>query len=326
MRRRQFILALVGGAATWPLAARAQPPGKTYRIGFLGATSLAETRRRVDGLRTGLRRLGYEEGKNIVIHYRWAEDRYERLPELAAELVKLNVDVLVTHGTPGALAAKQATSTVPIVMAAVGDPVEAGIVASLARPGGNLTGLTFFYAELCAKRVELIKEAFPTLTRVAVLVNPANLAHPIALAAMESTAGALGVELAPIEVKARDDIAAAIAAAATRRAAALVAIEDGLFVSNARQIAGFALQNGLPMIGFKPQAEAGALLEYGVDLADLFSRSAAFVDKVLKGTRPADLPIERAVKFEVIVNLKTAKALGIELPTSLLLRANEVIE
>jgi ABC-type uncharacterized transport system substrate-binding protein len=324
--RRRVITLLGGTAAAWPLAARAQSSGKTYRIGFLGVTSLAETGSRVDALRTGLRQLGYEEGKNLVIHYRWAEGSYDRLPELAADLLKLNVDVLVTHGTPGALAAKQATSTVPIVMAAVGDPVEAGLVPSLARPGSNLTGMSMFYAEVCAKRVELIKEAVPTLTRVAVLVNPSNPSHYIALAAMESTAGALGAELVPIEVKARDDIAAAIAAAAARRAPALVAIEDALFVSNARQIAEVALQNGLPMIGFKPQAEAGALMEYGVDLADLFSRSAALVDKILRGTPPANLPIERAVKFEVIINLKSAKTLGIELPTSLLLRANEVIE
>ena len=277
-------------------------------------------------MRTGLRQLGYEEGKNIVIDYRWADGRFERLPELAAELVKLNVDVIVTHSTPGALAAKQATSTIPIVMAAVGDPVAVGLVASLARPGGNLTGLTFFYAELCAKRVELIKEAIPTLTRVAVFVNPANPSHPIALAAMQRTASALAVELVPIEVKARDDIAAAIAMVAARQAAALVVIEDPLSISNARQIAEFALQNRVPMIGFKPHAEAGALMEYGVDLADLYYRSAAFVDKILKGTAPADLPIERAVKFEIIVNLQSAKTLGIELPTSLLLRANEVIE
>jgi putative ABC transport system substrate-binding protein len=325
VKRREFITLLGGAAATWPLTVRAQPSGRTYRIGFLGVTSLAETARRVDALRKGLRQLGYEEGKNILIHHRWAEGNYDRLPELAAELLKLNVDVLVTHGTPGASAAKQATSTVPIVMAAVGDPLESGLVTSLARPGGNLTGLTFFFAELCAKRVELMKEAVPTLTRLAVLANPANRAHPIALAAMESSARALGVELVPIEVKARDTIADAVAAAA-RRAPALVTVEDALLVSNARHIAELALQNGLPMIGFKPQAEAGALLEYGVDLADLFSRSAVFVDKVLKGTPPADLPIERAVKFEVIVNLKSAKALGLELPTSILIRADEVIE
>jgi ABC-type uncharacterized transport system substrate-binding protein len=326
VNRREFITLLGGAAVAWPLAASAQQPaGKVKQIGFLGVTSLAETSPRVDALRTGLRRLGYEEGENIVIHYRWAEGRFEHLPELAAELVKLKVDVISTQSTPGAMAAKQATSTIPIVMIA-GDPVAAGLVASLVRPGGNLTGLTFFLAEICAKRVELIKEAIPTLTRMAVFVNPANPLHPIALAAMQQTANALAVELVPIEVKARDDIAAAIAMVAARQAAALVVIEDPLFISNARQTAEFALQNRVPMIGFKPHAEAGALMDYGVDLADLFYRSAAFVDKILKGAAPADLPIERTTKFETIVNLQSAKTLGIELPTSLLLRANEVIE
>jgi ABC-type uncharacterized transport system substrate-binding protein len=327
MRRREFITMLGGAAATWPLAARGQPSAKVYRIGFLGVTSHdAEYRLRVDALRTGLRQLGYEEGKNIIIHYRWAEGRYDRLPELAAELVQLNVNVIVTHSTPGARAAQQATSIIPIVVTAVGDPVAAGLVTSLARPGGNLTGLTFFFAELCAKRVELMKEAIPTLTQIAVFVNPANPSHPIALEVMQRTAEALGVELIPIDVKTRDDIAAAIATVATGRVPALVVIEDPLSLSNARQIAEIALQNRVPMIGFKPHAEAGALMEYGVDLLDLYSRAASFVDKVLKGTPPANLPIERAVKFEVIVNLKSAKTLGIELPTSLLIRANEMIE
>jgi putative ABC transport system substrate-binding protein len=324
--RREFVTLLGVAAAAWPLAARAQQPGRKYRIGFLGVSSHAEYRRQVDALRTGLRQHGYEEGKNIVIEYRWADSRYDRLTELAAELVNLNVDVLVTHSTPGVLAAKQASSTIPIVGAAVGDPVAVGLVASLARPGGNLTGLTFFFAEVCAKRVELIKEAIPTLTRVSVFVNPANPSAPIALSAMQRTASTLGVELVPIEVKARDEIAAAIAAAAMRRDPALVIIEDPVSISNARPIAELAAQNRVPMIGFKPHAEAGALMEYGVDTADLFYRSASFVDKILKGTPPADLPIERAVKFELIVNLKTAKALGIELPTATLLRAAEVIE
>src|SRR5215510_8268567 len=330
MRRRDFIT-LLGGAAAAPLlirsfAAAAQPSGKVYRIGFLGVFSYAEYRRQVDALRTGLSQLGYEEGKNIVIHYRWAEGNYDRLHELATELVKLDVDVLVAHSTPGALAAKQATSTIPIV-AYSGDPVAAGLVASLARPGGNLTGMTFFFAELCAKRVELIKEAIPTLTGLAVFVDPANPSHPIAQAAMQRTASSLGVELLPIEVKERDDIAAAIAAA-RRRASALVVIEgvSGVSISSARKIAAFALQSRVPMIGFKPHAEAGALMEYGVDLADLFYRSATFVDRILKGTPPADLPIERAVKFDLIVNLKSAKTLGLELPTSLLIRADQVIE
>jgi putative tryptophan/tyrosine transport system substrate-binding protein len=323
---RRGVMTLLGGAAAaWPLAARAQPSGKTYRIGFLGPGSYAERKRDIDALQTGLRRLGYEEGKNIVIEYRWADGRYERLPELTAELVKLNVDVLVTVGTPGALAAKQATSTIPIVLAAVGDPVAAGIVDSLARPGGNVTGLTFFFVEICAKRVELIKEAIPALSRIAVLINPANPSHLLALSAMQGMASALGVELVPVEARGLDDIADMIVAT-TRRAPGLVTIDDPLFISIARQIAELALQNSVPMIGFKPQAEAGALMEYGVDLADLYFRSAAFVDKILKGTRPADLPIERAVKFELVVNLKTAKRLGVELPTSVLIRADEVIE
>jgi len=325
MWRRAFISLLGGAAAAWPLAARAQTSGKTYRIGFLGVFSYAEYRRQVDALLMGLRQLGYDEGKNIVIHYRWAEGRYDRLPELAAELVKLNVDVLVTHSTPGARAAKHATSTVPIVVAAVIDPVDTGLVASLARPGGNLTGLTFFVFEIYAKRVELIREAIPTLMRAAVLINPANPGQFMGIPVMQRTASALGVELVFLEIKARDDIAPAIAMA-TRRAQALVAIEEPLTISNAKQIADLALQNRLPVIGFKPQAEAGALIEYGADLADLYSRSAAFVDKILKGTSPADLPVEQATKFELVVNLKTAKAIGIELPTSILLRANEVIE
>jgi putative tryptophan/tyrosine transport system substrate-binding protein len=325
VRRREFIALLGGAAAAWPLEARAQPSGKSRQIGFLGGTSQAETGRRLDAMRTGLRQLGYEEGKNVVIHYRWADGRYDRLASLAAELVKLNVEVLVTHSTPGAQAAKQATSTIPIV-AIAGDPVAAGLVASLARPGGNLTGVTFFFAEIGAKRVELIKEAIPALSRVAILVNPSNPSHAIALSVMQRTAAVLAVELVPVEVKGRDEIAVAIATLATGPARALATLEDPLMISNARQIAGLALQHRMPMIGFTPQAEAGALIEYGVDVADLFHRLAAFVDKILKGAAPGDLPIERAVKFDLAVNLKSARTLGIDLPTSLLLRATEVIE
>src|SRR5437588_5688766 len=226
---------------------------------------------------------------------------------------------------PAAPAISAATSTIPIVVPAVVDPVDTGLVARLARPGGNLTGLTFFVFEIYAKRVELIREAIPTLMRAAVLINPANPAQLMAVPVMQRTASALGVELVLLEIKARDDIAPQIATA-TRRAQAPVAIEEPLTISNDKQIAELALQNRLPVIGFKPQAEAGALIEYGVDLTDGFYRSAAFVDKILKGTSPADLPVERAVKFELIVNLKTARMLGIELPTSLLIRANEVIE
>jgi ABC-type uncharacterized transport system substrate-binding protein len=325
LRRRDFIT-LLSGAAAWPRVVHAQPSGKTFRLGFLGVFSFAEYRRHLEALRTGLHQLGYEDGKNITIHYRWAEGNYDRLHELATELVKLDVNVLVTHSTPGALAAKQVTSTIPIVMAAVGDPIDAGLVPSLARPGGNLTGLTFFFAEICAKRVELIKEAIPTLTRLAVLLNPVNPSSAIAVSHMQRTAGAVGVDLIPMEIKSRDDIATAIVTLTTRRAPAFVAIEDPLLISGGRQIGALALQNRLAMVGFKPHAEGGALMEYGVDLADLWYRSAAFVDKILKGTSPAELPIERAVKFDLVINLKSAKVLGIDLPTSLLVRANEVIE
>jgi ABC-type uncharacterized transport system substrate-binding protein len=326
MKRREFITLLGGAAAAWPFAARAQPSEKTYRIGFLGVFSYMEYQRLVDALRVGLRQLGYEESRNITIEYRWADGRYDRLPDLAAELVRLNVDVLVTHTSAGAKAARQAASTIPVVFAAVADPIESGLVPSLARPGGSLTGLTFFGTEINAKRVELIKEAIPTLTRLAVLVNPTLPAMTMILTAVQHAATALGVELVRIEVSKRDDIGSAIATVATERAGALLVIEEPLTISNARQIADLALRNGLPMIGFPRQAEAGALMEYGPDLLDLYSRSATFVDKILKGTRPADLPIERAVKFDLVVNLKTAKALGIELPTSILLRANEVLE
>jgi putative tryptophan/tyrosine transport system substrate-binding protein len=292
-----------------------------YQIGFLGVTSYAELAQQVEALRAGLRQLGYAEENNIAIHFRWAESRYDRLPELAAELVRLNINVLVVYSTPGARAAKQVTTTVPVVMAVVGDPVAAGLVASLARPDGN-----FFFAEICAKRVELIREVIPALTGVAVLVNSANPSHAIALKAMQQTAGALQIEVVPLEVKERQEIAAAIARVARRPASALVTIEDPLFDSNAKQISQLALQHRIPMIGFKPQAEAGALMEYGVNLLELYFRSAAFIDKILKGTPPKNLPIERAVKFDLVVNLKTAKTLGLTVPLTLIAGADEVIE
>ena len=325
MRRREFITLLGGAAVAWPLVARAQPSGKMYRIGFLGVYSHSESRL-VDALRAGLRQLGYEEGKNIAIEYRWAEGKYDRLPELAAELARLKVDVLVTHTSLGARAAKQATSIIPVVFAAVADPIEAGVVSSLARPGGNVTGLTFFASEVSAKRVELIKEAIPTLSRLAVLDNPALPAMAPIITSVTHAASLLGVELLRVEVRERDDIADAIASAASGRAGALLVIEEPLTISNARYIAELAMRNRLPMIGFPPQAEAGALMHYGADLWDLYSRAAAFVDKTLKGTPPADIPIERAVKFDFILNLESAKTLDIMLPTALLIRANRAIE
>jgi putative tryptophan/tyrosine transport system substrate-binding protein len=326
MNRRQFITSLGGAATALPLAARAQQAAKVYRIGYLGVTSYAEYAREIEALLRGLRRLGYEEGKNIAIVYQFAEGDYDRLPALASELVTLKVDTIVTHSTPGARAAKQATSTIPIVVTAAADLVSSGLVPSIARPGGNLTGLTFFFAEICAKRVELIKEAVPGATRLGVLVNPANPSGEMALTAMARAAGSLQVELLPVKVIAPDDIAGAFAMLVSRGAQALTFIEDPLLISNAPYIAQLATQNRLPMIGEKPAAKAGALMAYAVDRYDLWFRTAFLVDKILKGTQPADLPIDQAAKFELVINLKTAKALGLEVPTSILLRATEVIE
>ncbi len=326
MKRRDFIALLGAAAVAWPLAARAQQTGKVYRIGYLGVTSYAEYAREIEALLRGLRRLGYEEGKNIAIVYQFAEGDYDRLPALASELVTLKVDTIVTHSTPGARAAKQATSTIPIVVTAAADLVSSGLVPSIARPAGNLTGLTFFFAEICAKRVELIKEAVPGATRLGVLVNPANPSGEMALTAMARAAGSLQVELLPVKVIAPDDIAGAFAMLVSRGAQALTFIEDPLLISNAPYIAQLATQNRLPMIGEKPAAEAGALMAYAVDRYDLWFRTAFLVDKILKGTQPADLPIDQAAKFELVINLKTAKALGLEVPTSILLRATEVIE
>lgn len=326
MRRRDFFKFILGSAAAWPLPLGAQQAAKVYRIGYLGAASLAEYAREIDALLKGLRQLGYEEGKNITIDYRFAEGDYDRLLPLAAELVTSNVDVLLTHSTPGARAAKQATSTVPIVVMAAADLVSSGLVPSIARPGGNLTGLTFFFAEICAKRVELIKEAVPAATRLGVFVNPANSSGAIALTAMQRTARALRVDLLTVDVRAVDDIPSAFAMLASRGAQALTWIEDALLNANAPHIAQLATQKRLPMIGEKPAVEAGALMAYGADRYDLWFRSAFFVDKILKGTQPADLPIDQATKFELIINLKTAKALGLTIPLPLLARADELIE
>jgi putative tryptophan/tyrosine transport system substrate-binding protein len=325
IRRREFIVVL-GGMVALPLPLRAQQAAKVYRIGYLGVTSHAGYAREIEALLRGLRQLGYEEGKNIAIYYQFAEGDYDRLPALASELVTSKVDTIVTHSTPGARAAKQATSTIPIVVTAAADLVSSGLVPSIARPSGNLTGLTFFFAEICAKRVELIKEAVPATVRLGVLVNPANPSGEMALTAMERAAGSLRVELLSVNVKATDDIAGAFAMLVSRGAQALTFIEDALLNSNAPYIAQLATQNRLPMIGEKPAAEAGALMAYAVDRNDLWFRTAFLVDKILKGTQPADLPIDQAVKFELVINLKTAKALGLEVPTSILLRATEVIE
>jgi putative ABC transport system substrate-binding protein len=265
------------------------------------------------------------EGKNIVIEYRWAEGRYDRLPVLAAELVRLNVDVLITAGTPGIVAAKEATTTIPIVMAGSGDAVATGLVASLARPGGNVTGLTDAVPELMAKWLELLKEALPRTERVAVLVNPDNPTVRPDRTATEATARSLRVELRSFEVRRWSEVEDAFAKMAKSVDAVLLST-DAVFNANHTAIAALAVKRRLPAAGSKEFAEAGGLVGYGVAISDNHRRSAAFVDKILKGAKPADLPVEEPTKFEMVINLRTAKVLGLTIPPSLLLRADRVIE
>jgi putative ABC transport system substrate-binding protein len=326
MRRREVITLLGGAAAAWPLVARAQQATKVSRIGFVGLTAADSLPQRTEAFRAGLRDLGYQEGRNIVIEFRWAEGRYEQLPALFNELVRRNVDVIVTHGTPGILAAKQATATIPIVMATSGDAEASGLVASLARPDGNVTGLTFFNPELAAKRFELLKEVLPGLTEVGLLLNPANPINEPIVPTIKLTAQVLGLEVHPFGVHSTAEFEGAFAAMAAKRVGAVVIIDDAVLIANAPAVARLALQQRLPSSGWPDYAIAGGVIGYGVNFPDLFRRAAIFVDKILKGAKPADLPVERATKFETIVNLKTSRALGLELPTATLLRADEVIE
>jgi len=326
--RRQF-LATAGAllAASRPGFAQ-QPAAATMpRIGFLGVATPAAWATRLDAFRAGLRDLGYVEGKNIVIEFRFAEGQYDRLPGLAAELIRLKVDVIVTHSAPGVLAAKQATATnpIPVVMTNVGDAIERGIVASLARPGGNITGDTFFAPELAAKRVDVLKDTIPRIRRMAVLVNPDNpgIAR---LQAMENTAKALNVTLQRFDARGPDDLGNAFAAMAKERVDALALVEDPNLIPANKTIAELAIKQSLPSIGFIEYVEAGGLFGYGPDFLALYRRVPNFVDKILKGAKPADIPIERPTKFEFVINMKTAKALGLAVSSSTRLRADRVID
>lgn len=308
------------------MATRAQQSAKILRIGFLGSTLAPNWASRVETFRLGLRDLGYVEGENIVIEFRWAEENYDHLAGLAAELIRLKPDVLVTYGTPGSLVLKRATSTIPIVMVHSGDAVAAGIVVSLARPGGNLTGTTYFVPELMAKRIEMLKDVVPRIREVAVLVKPDNPFFGTVLPALEIPAKSLNVRLQEFEIRGPDDFGDAFESMAKKGVDAVVIIEDAVFVSNARAIADLAAKHRLPSAGFIEFAKAGGLIGYGVEFLEMYRRAAVFVDKILKGTRPADIPVEQATKFVAVTNMKTAKALGLDVPTSLLLRADEVIE
>jgi putative ABC transport system substrate-binding protein len=320
-----FGLLVVPARLATPFDVKAQS-GKVYRIGFLSAGSPSTHAPRVEAFRAGLRDFGYVEGKNIIIEYRWAEGKSDRLPALAAELVRLNVEVLIAAGTPGILAAKQATTTIPIVMAGSGDAVATGLVASLARPGGNVTGLTDAVPELMAKWLEILKEAVPRTERVAVLVNPDNPTVGPDRRATEERAQSLNVELRRFDVRHADEMEDAFANMTRSRIEGIVLSTDAVFNANHGAIASLAVQRRLPAAGSKEFAEAGGLIGYGVAISDNHRRSASFVDKILRGAKPADLPVEEPKSFEMVINLRTAKALGLTIPPPLLLRADRVID
>ncbi len=329
MRRRQFI-ALLGGAtaasAVRPTATGAQTPPKIPRVGYIAGSSATGAEPFVGSFRKGLRELGYMEGQTIALEVRYAEGRSERIPELVADLVGLKMDVLVAGISQAALAAKKATGTIPIVMVGA-DPVGLGLVASLARPGGNVTGLSYFNEAIVGKRLELIKELVPGLARLAVLSNPIVVAHAIFWKDTEAAARTLGVALQPLNIRGPDDFEAAFAAATQGNAQALIALDDALTMTHRPRIVALAASSRLPpMYGLREFPDDGGLMSYGPSFVDLFRRAATYVDKILKGAKPSDLPVEQPTKFELVINRKTANALGLTVPPTLLARADEVIE
>jgi putative ABC transport system substrate-binding protein len=323
LRLFTFIVTLVGCVAI----ADAQQPNKVPRIGFLIASSPSPASARIEAFRQGLRELGYVEGKNIVIEYRYAEGKPDRLPALAAELVRLKIDIIVTGGSSPTRAAKEATVTIPIVMSQDIDPVGNGFVASLARPGGNITGLSNFAPELSGKRLELLKETVPKLSRVAVLGALTLPANAQVLREVELAAGAFGVQLQYLDVWDLKDIESAFRAASRGRAEAVLALPSAVLISHRTQIADFAAKNRLPAIYYATEfVEDGGLMSYAPNFPDLSRRAATYVDKILKGTKPADIPVEQPTKFELIINLKAAKQIGLTIPPNVLVRADKVIK
>jgi len=326
MRRRNLATLLGVTAASWPALLRAQPAGRSYRIGFLGNSNAALEANLVGPFRDGLHQLGYLEDRNVTIEYRWAEGDYEKFPALLAELIALKVDVIVGAGTPAALAARKATQSLPFVMIAVGDPVATGLVASVARPGGNLTGLTSVAPELEGKRLQLLREVLPRLTRLAVLWNPASPFQVMAETEVQSAAQALEMEVFSLGVRNVAEIDKVLPSILGWRPDGLLVLADRLFLHNRDRIAGFVVQNRLPSVhAYRELVEAGGLMSYGPSYADMHRRAAAFVDKILRGARPADLPVERPAKFELVLNLAAARKLGLSVPPALLARADEVI-
>jgi putative ABC transport system substrate-binding protein len=326
LNRRAFIAGAIILSAV-PLAAEAQQVPRVPRVGYLFSFAPAEGHHLWEACRQGLRDLGYVEGRNIVLEPRWADEHYERLPELAAGLVRLGVDVIVSAATPASRAAKAATGSIPIVIVAVGEPVKTGLVASLARPGGNVTGLSLLTVELSGKRLELLGQVVRPMPRVAILVNPDNPVHRVFFEEARVAAQTLSVQLQPLEARNLGDIEHVFEAAAGERAAGLVVFDDPVLWSHRKQIVARAAKRRLPaMYGYREFVDDGGLMSYGPDRVDHYRRTAAYVDKILKGAKPGDLPVEQPTKFDLVINLKAAKALGLTIPQSVLMRTDQVIE
>jgi putative tryptophan/tyrosine transport system substrate-binding protein len=322
-----FLVTLALGLLVAPFAPEAQPPTPVHRIGALSVQGTTPGRRPfVEAFLEGMRALGYVEGQHFVLEYRAADEHYERLPALAAELVQLKPEVIVAQGTPAALAAKDATTTIPIVIVGVGDPMGSGLVASLARPGGNITGLSVLAPELVGKQLEFLKDVLPTVSRVAVLWNPANPAHTLQMRQADVAAQRLGLQLHRVEVRSPDAFDSAFAAMTRAHAGALFAFDDNLFFEHRSRLAELAAMSHLPtMHQARAPVEAGGLISYGVSRPDGWRRAANYVDKILKGAKPGDLPVEQPTKFELVINPKTAQALGLTIPPAVLFQADEVI-
>jgi len=325
VRRRQFLI--VAGALLAAPLARAQTAEKVFRIGFLGNSTAAFEASLVGPFREGLRDLGYVEGKNCVIETRWAEGKYERFPALVAELVAQKVDVIVTAGTPASLAVKKTAPSTPLVMVAVGDPVATNLIESLARPGGNITGVSSIAPDLEGKRLELLREVLPALSRSAVLWNPNNLFHAGSVRQTRQAAQALGLGVEFFEARTSDEVVQALAAIAKTKSQALVVLADRVFLHERKRIADVAIARRLPsVVTHQELVDSGALMSFGPNYPEMHRRAATYVDKILKGARPSELPVEQPTKFELVLNLRTARTLGLKLPQSVLLRADRVIE
>jgi putative tryptophan/tyrosine transport system substrate-binding protein len=327
MRKNVFRLALCAMLYAFCTTAEAQQPKRIPRIGFLGNSTAALEANLIGPFREGLRELGYVEGKNIVIGWRWAEGKYERFPTLIAELIGSKVELIVTAGTPATIALKKATTTLPLVMIAVGDPVGTGLIASLAHPGGNLTGLTSISPELDGKRLELLREVLPKISRVAVFWNPTSPLQVVSERETQAAAQAMGIKVLSLGVQAEEQFNDAFAKILRERSGALLVLADRLFLHHRARIMDFATQNHLPGVhAYVELVEAGGLMSYGPSYADMHKRAAIYVDKILKGRKPADLPVEAPIKFELVINLKAAKQIGVTVPPSVLYRADKVIK